>query len=217
MVNQAYLAHLHAQELRVLAGHRWWWRLRWAMVLNRLGGLVDLASEPKLGVPIQDLLYGETPVLTAWKILSDLGACSSDIVVDLGCGRGLIPIVASLALGIRAVGVDISPFRIRRARHLVEALQLTSVIVRQADYRREPLPEGSLYFLSPISLAEESWSDLQKVMRQSKGGSRAVVLCEPLEAEYWDTCSVQRYSYSWGIVKTYFQRRNEKENVEGPF
>ena len=208
--NQLYLARLEAEELRTLAGYRWWWRLKWALLLNAIGGLADRARPaifPKRELQAADFLFGETPVLTAWQILTDLETSAFDLVVELGCGRGLVCLVASLAFGSRAVGGEIVHSRVSRLRHLIQVLGLSRVEAREADFRREPVAEGDLYFLSPVSLEEPSWLDLQARMRAVAPGTRAVVLCEPLESAYWDTELVREYRYSWGPVLTYVQRR----------
>jgi hypothetical protein len=212
--NQLFLARLQAEELGLLRGRRWWWRLKWALLLNGLAGGVTRVSEAlssertAVDVPLQDLLYGETPVLTAWQILFDLGVGSHDVVVDLGCGRGLVPVVAGLAFGCSALGVEIVPARLQRLRHLAAALRLEGQVEAQlSDFRDSALPKGSVYFLSPISLEESSWMELQAVMEQAPAGSLAVVLCEPLRSESWVTEMVKDYRYSWGSVRTYIQRR----------
>jgi SAM-dependent methyltransferase len=63
-----------------------------------------------------DVIYVPTsnPVVT--RMLEVAHIRPSDVVYDLGCGDGRIPIMAAQRFGARGVGIDINPERIREAR-----------------------------------------------------------------------------------------------------
>ena len=63
-----------------------------------------------------DVIYVPTsnPVVT--RMLEVAHIRPSDVVYDLGCGDGRIPIMAAQRYGARGVGIDINPERIREAR-----------------------------------------------------------------------------------------------------
>ena len=48
-------------------------------------------------------------------MLALAGVGKNDLVVDLGCGDGRIPITAAKTYGARGIGVDIDPQRIAEA------------------------------------------------------------------------------------------------------
>ncbi len=50
------------------------------------------------------------------EMLRVAGTGPQDIVYDLGCGDGRIPIIAATKFGARGVGIDIDPERIHEAR-----------------------------------------------------------------------------------------------------
>lgn len=63
-----------------------------------------------------DVIYIPTsnPVVT--RMLEVAHIRPRDVVYDLGCGDGRIPIMAAQRYGARGVGIDINPERIREAR-----------------------------------------------------------------------------------------------------
>jgi precorrin-6B methylase 2 len=102
------------------------------VLLLSLGGLVVLlpASLTVRAAPPQSLApYVPTPEDVVARMLVLAGTTKEDIVYDLGCGDGRIPIAAAKTFGARGVGIDIDPRRIQESRrnaavagveHLVE-------------------------------------------------------------------------------------------------
>jgi ribosomal protein L11 methylase PrmA len=73
--------------------------------------------------------YATTPEDVVDRMLVLAGTTQQDVVYDLGCGDGRIPIAAAKTYGARGVGIDIDPRRIEESRanakaagveHLVE-------------------------------------------------------------------------------------------------
>jgi SAM-dependent methyltransferase len=102
------------------------------VLLLSLGGFV--LGLPSAGTvraaPGQSLApYVPTPDDVVTRMLVLAGTTPQDIVYDLGCGDGRIPIAAAKTFGARGVGIDIDPRRIQESRqnaaaagveHLVE-------------------------------------------------------------------------------------------------
>jgi len=89
-----------------------------------VAGLTLLAAQPQSLAP-----YVPTPEDVADRMLVLAGTTREDVVYDLGCGDGRIPIAAAKTYGARGVGIDIDPKRIEESRanakaagveHLVE-------------------------------------------------------------------------------------------------
>ena len=59
--------------------------------------------------------YVPTPQEVVDRMLTLAGVTESDVVIDLGCGDGRIPITAAKIYGARGIGVDIDPQRIAEA------------------------------------------------------------------------------------------------------
>ena len=65
------------------------------------------------------------------------GVTKDDIVYDLGCGDGRIPVTAAREFGARGVGIDIDPQRIAEANANVKQAGVGNrVQIRQQDLFR---------------------------------------------------------------------------------
>ena len=82
-----------------------------------LAATVLLAQAPPQKRPDAAQLapYVPTPQEVVDRMLQLAGVTKADVVYDLGCGDGRIPITAAKAFGARGVGVDIDPQRIAEA------------------------------------------------------------------------------------------------------
>ena len=60
--------------------------------------------------------YVATPPQVVSAMLDLAGVSAGDVVHDLGCGDGRICIAAARDYGARAVGVDVEPYWVERAR-----------------------------------------------------------------------------------------------------
>lgn len=89
-------------------------------VLVMCGALVTLLAQQ--GAPrTPDVIFVPTPqdVVEAMLKMAQVGA--NDVLYDLGSGDGRIPIAAAKIYGIRAVGIDIDPQRVREANGAARA------------------------------------------------------------------------------------------------
>ncbi|MDY7024597.1 MAG: class I SAM-dependent methyltransferase, partial [Cyanobacteriota bacterium] len=67
-----------------------------------------------------DIGYIPTPPEMIAAMLNWLNLTPNDILYDLGCGDGRIAIAAAQQYGIKAVGIDLDPERIREAKQNAE-------------------------------------------------------------------------------------------------
>ena len=92
-----------------------------------------------------DVFYVPTPpaVVDAMLELAKVGA--SDVVYDLGCGDGRIPIAAAQKYGARGVGIDIDPVRIAEATENAKMAKVTDrVTFRTADLFETPIGDATV-------------------------------------------------------------------------
>ncbi len=77
--------------------------------------------------------YHPTPPERARELLELAGLAEGELLVDLGCGEGNVIITAAEEFGARAVGIEIDPALVERARRRVKELGLEQVQVIQGD------------------------------------------------------------------------------------
>lgn len=104
-------------------------RLAAALTLVLAVGVWGQTPPPRRPDAPQLAPYVPTPQEVVDRMLQLAGVTKADVVYDLGCGDGRIPITAAKVYGARGVGVDIDPQRIAESNanakvagvaHLVE-------------------------------------------------------------------------------------------------
>ncbi len=75
-----------------------------------------------------DVFYVPTPQPVVEAMLEMARVTGQDVVYDLGCGDGRIPITAAQKYGARGVGIDIDPARIAEATENAKAAGVTGKV-----------------------------------------------------------------------------------------
>ena len=107
------------------------------------------------------------------RMLSLASVTKSDLVVDLGCGDGRIPIWAAKKYGARGLGVDIDPVRIAEAKANAKAAGVEHLV----EFRLEDLLKTDVSKATVVTTFLLSASNLRLrpiLTKQLKPGSRVV-------------------------------------------
>jgi tRNA G37 N-methylase Trm5 len=119
-----------------------------------------------------DVIFVPTPQEVVDKMLDLAQVKKGDVLYDLGCGDGRIVVTAAKKYGIKAVGFDVDPQRIKEAKENVEKNGVGNLVsIRQADIFEQDLREASvvtLYLLPELNVR------LMPQLKQLKEGSRIV-------------------------------------------
>ena len=106
------------------------------------------------------------------KMLELAQVTKADVVYDLGCGDGRIPITAAKKYGCRAFGYDIDPRRVKKSLENVDANGVGNLVtIEQKDIFTLDLSEASvvtLYLLPSLNVK------LIPQLEKLKPGSRIV-------------------------------------------
>lgn len=126
------------------------------------------AEKPKT----PDVIYVPTPRAVVEKMLEMAEVKKGDVVYDLGCGDGRIVVEAAKRYGVKAVGFDIDPERVKEARENVRAAGVGHLVtIRQEDIFTLDLTEATvvtLYLLPQLNVR------LMPQLAKLKKGSRIV-------------------------------------------
>jgi cyclopropane fatty-acyl-phospholipid synthase-like methyltransferase len=128
-------------------------------------------SQPALRAP--DVIYVPTPQEVVDAMLTMAGVTAKDVVYDLGCGDGRIPVTAAKVYGAHAVGIDIDPQRIEEANANVKSAGVgDKVKILNADLFATDISPASVVTLYLLpSLNKKLMPKLQKEL---KPGTRIV-------------------------------------------
>ena len=117
--------------------------------------------------------YIATPEDVVERMLTLAQVTRDDVVYDLGCGDGRIPIAAARTYGARGVGLDIDPKLVALARANAKA----AGVDRLVDFRVEDVLTADVSAATVVTLYLLSSSNERlrpTLMRQLKPGARIV-------------------------------------------
>ena len=114
-----------------------------------------------------DVIYVPTPHEVVDDMLRLANVRKGDVLYDLGSGDGRIAIAAAKKFGIKAVGIDIDPDRIREATENAKKAGVSDLVqFRQEDLFKADFKEATvvtLYLLPDLNvkLRPRLWEDLK--------------------------------------------------------
>jgi cyclopropane fatty-acyl-phospholipid synthase-like methyltransferase len=165
---------------------------------------ISLADDPKGGLDRKpDVIYVPTPEPVVAKMLSMAKVGPGDVVYDLGCGDGRIPIAAVRDFGAKAaVCIDIDPERVEEARANVKRAGLEGKVeVRHADMFQvdtSPATVVTLYLLETLNVRLRP-----KLQRELRDGAR--IVSQSFSMGDWQPVAQARVAdkpvYLWTITK----------------
>jgi len=118
------------------------------------------------------VVYVATPPDVVDTMLKVARVTKRDVVCDLGCGDGRIVVTAAKKYGVKAIGFDINPERIRESLENVRASHVEHLVtIKQADIFTLDLSEATvvtLYLLPSLNVK------LMPQLEKLRPGSRIV-------------------------------------------
>jgi predicted RNA methylase len=150
-----------------------------------------------------DVIYVPTPQEVVDAMLKLANVTAKDVVYDLGCGDGRIPVTAAKTYGARGVGIDIDPQRIKEANENVKTAGVgDKVKIMNADLFETNLSEATvvtLYLLPSLNIKL-----MPKLQKELRNGTRIVSHSFDMGAD-WPAEKTEevngRRIYYWTIKK----------------
>jgi len=119
-----------------------------------------------------DVIFVPTPQAVVDKMLEMAEIKTGDVLYDLGCGDGRIVVTAAKRYGVKAVGFDIDPARVKESLENVKSNKVEHLVtIKQVDIFTLDLREASvvtLYLLPSLNVK------LMPQLEKLKPGSRIV-------------------------------------------
>jgi len=125
-------------------------------------------DESELDVP-----YVPTPMPVVNEMFGLAELKKGDVLLDLGCGDGRIPIQAALQYGIKAYGVDLNPERIRESRENAKEAGVEDLV----EFQRQDIFETDLTKASVITMYLLPSVNLKlrpRILNEARPGTRIV-------------------------------------------
>lgn len=119
-----------------------------------------------------DVIFVPTPQAVVDKMLEMAEVKKGDAVYDLGCGDGRIVVTAAKKFGVKAIGFDINPVRVKESLDNVKSNKVEHLVtIKEEDIFTLDLSEASvvtLYLLPDLNVK------LMPQLAKLKPGSRIV-------------------------------------------
>jgi Mycolic acid cyclopropane synthetase len=117
--------------------------------------------------------YVPTPQEVVERMLELAGVKKGDVVYDLGSGDGRIVVTAAKKYGVKAIGFEIDPERIKESKENIKKAGVGNLVeIRQQDIRTVDLSQASV--LTMYLLPEVNLMIRPNIWKQMKPGSRVV-------------------------------------------
>ena len=130
--------------------------------------LLSLPASPQSLAP-----YVPSPPEVVNRMLTLAGVTKDDVVYDLGCGDGRIPIAAAKTYGARGMGLDIDPRRIEESRANARAAGVEHLVqFRVEDVLTADVSEATVVTLYLLSSSNATLRPI--LTKQLRPGSRIV-------------------------------------------
>lgn len=146
--------------------------------------------------------YVPTPQDVVDRMLVLAGVTKEDLVIDLGCGDGRIPITAARIYGARGLGVDIDPQRIAEANANARAAGVSHLVIfKLEDAMTTDVSQATvvtLYLLSSSNLK------LRPILtRQLKPGTR--IVAHNFAMGDWEADKIDSFTDKEGRTRTLYR------------
>jgi len=117
--------------------------------------------------------YVPTPQEVVDRMLELAEVKKGDVVYDLGSGDGRIVVTAAKKYGVKAIGFEIDPQRIKESHENIKKAGVENLVeIRQQDIRNVDLSQASV--LTMYLLPEVNLMIRPNIWKQMKPGSRVV-------------------------------------------
>jgi SAM-dependent methyltransferase len=130
-------------------------------------------SQAERAARTPDVIFVPTPQEVVDEMLKVAGVKKGDVLYDLGSGDGRIPVTAAKRFGIRAVGIDIDPERIKEARANAKKAGVDNLV----KFRNEDLFKTSFRDATVVTLyllPELNVRLRPRLLKELKPGTRIV-------------------------------------------
>ena len=138
-----------------------------AAALVAASPLAFAQAQPRKPAQQPDVIYVPTPHEVVDDMLRLANVRKGDVLYDLGSGDGRIAIAAAKKYGIKAVGIDIDPERIKEATENAKKAGVTNLVeFRQEDLFKADFREATvitLYLLPDLNvkLRPRLWDEMK--------------------------------------------------------
>lgn len=152
--------------------------------------------------------YGETPLEIFEAIMQEAGLSETDVVAELGCGRGRSCFWLSTFHRCEVVGVEMIPPFVNIAQHVQAKYGLEGIAFVCGDMLDLDYSKVTLVYLYGSALSDAFIERLARCLRGLPKGARVVTVSYPLIDAEFTLLKEKEFPFLWGRASVYFHSRN---------
>lgn len=185
----------------------WWWKLKFYLTclyfIYKPYHIIE-AEKNKTNLNYENLIYGETPLVTVKKIFQNIQINPNDVFFDLGSGRGGVVFFVNLYYKINSIGLDVIPTFVKNSMKIKERLKLHNVNFKLTNITDEDLSCGDIFYITPTTWEEEIIEKIIQKFDKIKDKSFVVSVSIQLKTPYLKLIKSEILPFSWGKSKVYY-------------
>lgn len=152
-------------------------------------------------------VYGETPWTTLDTICQQIGLCSEDRFVDLGCGTGRTLLFVHYRYGCQALGYELVPQFVAKFRWLQHRLKLGAAVdIQERNWLATDLA-GTVFFLVGSCYSDAHLEAARQKLLKLPEGSQIVSISYPITGPGIILQEEFQAPFSWGRGTVYIQQK----------
>jgi hypothetical protein len=107
----------------------------------------SVPDAPKIDLSPEMVAYQPTPARHFFELIRKIQLSARDVFVDLGSGLGHVPLLIAVCTPARAIGIELEPSYVERAKQSAAALRLSNTNFIAQDVRDAELSTGTVFYL----------------------------------------------------------------------
>ncbi len=149
-------------------------------------------------------VYGETPLTTLDLIAQKGDIQSSDVVYELGSGRGRTAFWLWGVLGCKVFAIEEIPDYVTYANQIVQRQKLENIAFINNDFLKTQLSKGNVFYLYGSALSDDT---ITALAARFKKGDKIITVSYPLTDYHPDFRVTHQFPapFTWGWADVYIQ------------
>lgn len=154
------------------------------------------------------LTYGETDWLTFIRLMEPLQPQPRDCLIELGCGTGVLCLMATLLWPTKAIGIEYLPGFVAQAKQMADSLKMAERLTfLQQDLFTADISMGTIFYVTATCFPAPQRQRLAQKLLMAPPQAKVLSVSLPLEAAWLEEKDCLSATFSWGPDRVYVYRR----------
>lgn len=153
--------------------------------------------------------YGETPLVTLDRIMSECGVTEEDTIYELGCGRGRTCFWLSEVLKAKVVGIEYIPEFVTRANRIKRKVGIVNATFINQNMLDADLSAATVIYLYGTCYEDAFIEKVAERLSHLPSGTKIITtsysLTDYVDSKYFEVMKCFPANFTWGEGDVYLQ------------